>query len=158
MRTHTLHCLKVNWNIQWFHIPKEIQISVIHSSSNTHSPVILTVSPSLLLTHSYSLISSLSQNLQFWQSHQLLPPKVIAHILCALSVLHSVMESEIKSYSNFVSQIPQKTYLLRNQIKVTSKYPNEFVRLSLTSSLSSSLRSLRSWREVVYTPLKERKM
>ena len=52
---HTKFCLKVNWNIQWFHIPKEIQISVIHSSSNTHSPVSLTVSPSLLLIHSFTL-------------------------------------------------------------------------------------------------------
>ena len=43
----TSSCLKVNWYIQWFHIPKEIQISVIHSSSNTHSPVSLTVSPSI---------------------------------------------------------------------------------------------------------------
>ena len=62
-------------------------------------------------------------------------------------------ESKVKKFQNLINQSNIKTYKLRNQVKVTSKYPNEFVRLqsfkahSLSDSLSFSfsLRSLRSW-------------
>ena len=136
MRTYTTFCLKVNWNIQWFHIPKEIQISVIHSSSNTHSPVSLTVSPSLLLIHSLTLSTfHLSLNSHFWRSHQLLYPKVTAHTQYVHSMLHSAMESKIKRFSNFISQILQK----HTPWETKSKYPNEFVRLQSFKPDSLSL-------------------
>ena len=109
MRPHTKFWMKVNWNVQWFHIPIEIKISVIHSSSQTHSLVSHTVSPSLLLINSLTLyIFHLSLNSHFWQSHQLLHPKVTAHTHYVHSMLHCVMESEIKRFSNVISQIPPK--------------------------------------------------
>ena len=113
------------------HPKKEIQISVIHSSSNTHSPVSLTVSPSLLLIHSLKLsIFHLSLISHLWQSHQLLHPKVTEHTQYVPPLLHGVMESKIKEIFKFhLSNSQKKTYILRNQVKVTSKYPNEFVRL-----------------------------
>ena len=123
------------------HIPKEIQISVIHSSSNTHSPVSLTVSPSLLLIHSLTLFlfSSLSLFSHFWQSHQLLHPKVTANTQYVPNLLHSVMESKIKTFSNIISQIPPKHTSWETKVKVTSKYPNEFVRLQSFKTDSHSL-------------------
>ena len=165
MRTHTPSCLKVNWNIQCFHIPKEIQISVIHSSSNTHSPISLTVSLSSpnSLTHTL-YFSSLSLISHFSQSHQLLHPKMTAHTQYVHNMLHSVTESKIKRFSNFISQIPQKTYPLRkpsqSHIKISQwicETPIFQSRLSLSSSLSSSLRSLRSWSEIVFTSWKKGK-
>ena len=116
-----------------------------------HTP--LSVSQSFSLSSPNSLthtlyFTSLSLISHLWQSHQLLHPKVTAHTQYFHSMLNCVMESKTKRFSNFISQIPQNIH---------SKYPNDFVRLqsfkaSLFSSLSSSLRSLRSWSEMCIPP------
>ena len=92
-------------NIQWFHIPKQLQMSIIHSSSNTHSSVNLTVSPSLLLIHSLFFISL---NSHFCYSHQLLHPKVTAHTQYVLQLLPYVMESKIKRFQISSLKFPPK--------------------------------------------------
>ena len=110
------------------------------------------------LTHTL-YFSSLSLISHLWQSHQLLHPKVTAHTQYVLDMLPCVMESKIKRFSNFISQISQ-TYPLRNQVKVTSKYPNELVRLqsfNADSLFLSFFLSQRSWNEFENTPWKKMK-
>ena len=130
MRTCTLIFLNENWNIQWFHIQKEIQISVIHSSSNTHSPVSLTVSPSLLLIHSLTLsIFHLSLISHLQQSHQLLLPRVHAHNLYILSTLLCVKESNINCIFPQITSTFTKVILPVFQNKFpTLFYNGEIVR------------------------------
>ena len=161
---------------QWGHIPLSIWRSIEITNDFTsqkkykyqssiplliHTP--LSVSQSLpLLSNSlyflsFSLISRISH------SHQLLHPKVTANTQYVHLMLHSVMESKIKTFSKFHLSNSPKTHPLINQIKVTSKYPNEFVRLQsfkpeyLSLPLFLPLRSLRSWSEIVYTPWKKGK-
>ena len=74
-----------------------------------------------------------------WNWHQLLKPKVTAHTQFAQFLTQVVRESKIKDIFKFHLSNSPKTYLLRNQVKVTSKYPNEFVRLQSFKAYTLSL-------------------
>ena len=75
------------------------------------------------ITHSQSLyFSSLSLISQFWQSHQLLHPKVTANTQRVQTKLPCVMESKMKKFSDFISRFhPKQTSW---EIKLMKKLSN----------------------------------
>ena len=133
--------------------------NISHQFNHSFNHHFLSLSLSHLLTLSSSIHFSLFSS-HLWHSHQLLLWWVTPHNHYVHLMMHSAMESKVKKFQNLKNQSNIKTYLLRNQVKVTSKYPNEFVRLqsfkahtlSLTPSLSLSLSDLWGVGVEYYTP------